>query len=321
MISVSLKEIDDIILGFQSEIYDHSQKIILQLEKFRLTLTDLYERKYVRYIISLGEDLIKAHPKKLDEYRDKFDAIIDHRIIKSKSKDQFRDQLIEILGYAELRSKFYPRYFYKIGIKACVYCNAMLTVAVKREMPPGAAKRSIQAKFQADHYLSKNEYPCFSISLYNLYPVCANCNNVKGIKKVLFNLYDDGSNPSNYGFKLVDGTKAKFLLTRNIEDIEIDFNEPLVGKNYQTFDGLFAIKAVYNTQKDIVAELILKKESYTEAYKETLKNSLPKLFHDKSIINRLLMGNYAEEKYIHKRPLAKFTQDIAYQIGLLDKET
>jgi hypothetical protein len=36
--------------------------------------------------------------------------------------------------------------------------------------------------------------------------------------------------------------------------------------------------------------------------------------------NRLIVGNYARESEIHIRPLAKFKQDIAKQIGLIEKD-
>jgi len=35
------------------------------------------------------------------------------------------------------------------------------------------------------------------------------------------------------------------------------------------------------------------------------------------MFERFLIGNYTEPKEIHKRPMAKFQQDIAEQLGLL----
>lgn len=224
------------------------------------------------------------------------------------------------MGYTDLRSTFYPKYFFKVGIKACVYCNALLTIVVEQDIIGGKVKK-FHAKFQADHYLPKKEYPCFSISLFNLYPVCANCNLAKGVKKVSFNLYVSGDkHQSQFKFKLADGCRAKFLLSRNLGDILIEFDEPTVSKGYEKFDDLFAIKGTYTTQRDIAAELILKAEAYPQSYRDTLLNSLPTIFQNQSTVNRLITGNYAEEKDIHKRPLAKFTLDIAHQIGLLKKD-
>ncbi|NOT77198.1 MAG: hypothetical protein HOP08_19920 [Cyclobacteriaceae bacterium] len=110
------------------------------------------------------------------------------------------------------------------------------------------------------------------------------------------------------------------MLTRNLEDIEFKFTEPPPTKGIESFDSLFAIQKIYDTQKDVVAELILKAVSYNDAYKEMLANSLPKMFQDKSIVNRLLTGTYTDEKDIHKRPMSKFISDIACQIGLIKKD-
>ncbi len=44
-----------------------------------------------------------------------------------------------------------------------------------------------------------------------------------------------------------------------------------------------------------------------------VKNMLRETF----LSARFLSGNYTEEKEVYKRPLAKFTQDIAKELGLL----
>lgn len=66
-----------------------------------------------------------------------------------------------------------------------------------------------------------------------------------------------------------------------------------------------------------MAELIQKKEIYTESYKQHLAKQFKDLFKDESIINRLIIGNYDTVEDIHKRPMAKFTQDIARQLNLI----
>jgi hypothetical protein len=315
MIAIGLKEINDIILGELPAIRAHLTAIRPALDAFANSQGDPMKKKYVVLISSLGEKLVTADPEQLKKYQADFDDIIKPTAMKRRVEKTFRNDLLAIMDYSGLRSSFYPGYFHKVGIKACVYCNALLTVTVERETGV------IQAKFQCDHYRPKNEYPCFSISLYNLYPVCANCNNVKGVKRVAFDLYADLTSPTQaFQFKLRDGCKGKFLLSGNIEDLEIDFKEPVAPKDHETFNKLFAVRGIYATQKDVAAELILKAATYTEAYRETLRISLPELFRDRTIINRLLAGNYTDEAENHKRPLAKFTRDIALQLGLIKKD-
>jgi len=43
------------------------------------------------------------------------------------------------------------------------------------------------------------------------------------------------------------------------------------------------------------------------------------MFDNNSISNRLIVGNYVEPENIHKRPMAKFMQDLANQLELTIK--
>jgi hypothetical protein len=80
---------------------------------------------------------------------------------------------------------------------------------------------------------------------------------------------------------------------------------------------LFRISEIYDTQKDIAEELIHKSKAYTCAYKKSLVRGFKSIFPDIAIIDRLIVGNYTEPNDIHKRPLSKFTQDIARQLKLI----
>ena len=64
--------------------------------------------------------------------------------------------------------------------------------------------------------------------------------------------------------------------------------------------------------------IVLKSIIYKETYLKSLRNSFKKLYPDKiPMAERLLVGNYNNVKDIHKRPMAKFTQDIAKQLKLI----
>lgn len=57
----------------------------------------------------------------------------------------------------------------KLGIKACVYCNASYTVATDDD----------RATFQIDHSYPKSKYPFLCTSFFNLQPSCMHCNQIK----------------------------------------------------------------------------------------------------------------------------------------------
>jgi len=231
----------------------------------------------------------------------------------------FKDKLLEVLDYELLRSgnkktpALYPAFFSVLGIKACVYCNAQLTISAEK------FDQSVSALFQLDHSIDKASYPCFAISFFNLYPVCASCNNNKGKKSILFRLYSNNPNKlmaSEYQFIFDKASIAEFRLTKDYSQIKFTFDDKGHGLNEH-----LAVQGIYRTQKDLAAEIILKAEIYNQSYKEGLQKSFSKLYGKNGIsnidFNRFILGNYLDPRDIHKRPMAKFTQDIARQLGLI----
>jgi|SRR5580658_3568365 5-methylcytosine-specific restriction endonuclease McrA len=273
-------------------------------------------KKYLKQLLNISDNLVTAKPATLNKYRKIFERIIPGKTMRTASHKAFRDRVLTALGYSKRRVDFYPHYFQRIGIKTCVYCNAQLAVSVEKRTVK--KKRSVKAKFQVDHYWPKSEYPCFSISLFNLYPACANCNGSKGTTRVDFALYDDRrSASSRFRFALDPGTIVKYLTSRKSDDITFTFSEPKPARNCKTFRETFDIQGIYDTQRDVAEELILKGEIYSPSYKLYLAGKFRHVLNSADIANRLMLGNYPHEKDILKRPMAKFTLDLARQIGLI----
>ncbi|SEF73627.1 HNH endonuclease [Sphingobacterium lactis] len=320
---ISYQTVDSVIKDFNTILAKRKNKIIVNLNQLLAGKNTKYKVLYIQCIKSNIDIILVAKPDEIKRLKKEFDGITKSAIKNSKSYKSFIKKILTALEYENRRSDFYPKYFHKIGIKSCVYCNAHLTVVIEEQVK---LKRKIRidytAKFQVDHFLPKSEYPCFSVSLYNLYPVCANCNLAKSKDTVDFNLYLDERSitPSVFEFTLANGSIAKYLTSRDLEDIQYTFSEPKVIAPNKTFQEVFKIQEIYETQKDIAEELILKAEVYTEEYKKNLKKQFPKLFTNEGIFNRLLIGNYSTDEDHHKRPMAKFTMDIAKQVGLIKKK-
>jgi 5-methylcytosine-specific restriction endonuclease McrA len=317
MISIPIKIIESAKVKFKTDIDKFIKNGKLKLEATRNNKRRKWttiEKGYLTKLINDFENIVLAKPSELETFKTKFQ--LPNKSNKKKQK-KFKDAVIKDLDYTTLRSEFYPKYFQSIGIKSCVYCNAQLTVAVDTE--DLKRKKNIKAKFQVDHYIPKSEYPCYSISLFNLYPVCASCNNSKSAKKIKFLLYSETNHyrKSEFEFVLDSASKATFLLNRNSSDIQVKFKQPKTIPGYDDFNKTFDIEGVYDTQKDLVEELILKAEIYTKSYRKSLLKDFNSLLKNEAIMNRLIVGNYTEKDEIHKRPLAKFTQDIAEQLGLI----
>ncbi|WP_300687162.1 hypothetical protein [Chryseobacterium sp.] len=323
MISINSKILDDIYINDKFNIDKTIAASKAELLRFINNPSRIVSKKpvvmalepdqsaYVQELYDNFEDVVLANVAEINAFKNFFDNIINVSTMKTTQYKNFRNELIKRLGYKELRDNFYPRYFEKIGIKTCVYCSSQYALTVRK------VNNQKCAKFQVDHYYSKSDYPCFSISFYNLYPVCGPCNNSKSVSTTNFNLYSDDFNDyksSKFKFELDKNSLLKYRVNGINSELKVIFNEP-AGSN---FKSLFAIEGIYETQKDIAEELVLKSMIYNKSYTNSLKNALKKLYKDKApMLEQLLVGNYIEESDIHKRPMAKFTQDIAKQLKLL----
>ena len=320
MVSISKYQVETLVDVFRDEIKEYNNSAVKRLEnlssKNRKSLSQK-ENQFLSAIIrefntksfvscSLGEIdiLIKNIGESPKTGKRKFAGKSKHSYLK--------DEILNCLDYSGMRSNFFPEYFQKLGIKSCVYCNSQLTLTIEREKVKRNQVRH-KALFQVDHYYPKEKYPYLSIALYNLYPVCASCNLTKSNNSVDFKLYDEKVKTDTFQFELDKSSKAKFLITRNLMDLKVNFRKV----NEPNYVDIFNIKELYATQKDIAEEIILKSLVYDNTYRNNLKEFFKDHRINDNLINRFILGNYSEEKDIHKRPLAKFMQDIGKEVGII----
>lgn len=209
----------------------------------------------------------------------------------------------------------------KLNVKTCPYCNSNYTLFV-----PSTNTSKAYARFQFDHFFAKDRYPYLSVSLFNLIPCCASCNLRKGSEsqrlKNLFHPYVKSIN-SVSRFKIdypIDVFKmgVKNLRGINIDDIKIKFESTREHskKIVETHDKIYDISGIYGQHKDIAHEMLVNSRLYDKFYQRGIMKTKG-LFPDRLTLLRYLLGNYMEEKNILRRPLSKFTQDIAKQVGLI----
>jgi len=230
-------------------------------------------------------------------------------------KTPFCKTILNKLNYTIFRSVYGTKISKLSSVKTCPYCNAMLAVNVIRDRDD-----SLKARLQLDHFFPKSRYPYLSISLFNLIPSCANCNHSKGNNDVNldndFHLYTEDTPVEKFKFKL-NSADIIYTLLNNPNKIDISFNStiPKYNKMVNSHKNNYDIEGLYNTQKDIVEELIWKSQIYNQSTISDLSilTGLPE-----KNIKRMVIGNYIEVEDIHKRPMAKFMQDIAKDLGLLN---
>ena len=303
-----------------------------RLAKLKQTISGYKVEKkklYIQKIIDNYHRIIRAKPAEQLQLIKEFDEVLpctefyDPKKKKPNEENSFYTKVVEAMRYEDLRKKDILPMLKEVGIKACVYCNAMLTVVLDQTYMKGKRKKKVldqpaKANLELDHFHPKSKYPFLCTSFYNLYPCCGNCNRSKHDKDAKFQLYTEDDNLDAFKFSLTGESVVKYWQKRDINEIKIQF-ETLPGNDelLKNHNELFCIPQIYDTQKDLAEELIHKAFVYNKSYKTDLQKNFNELFPDKLIIKRLLIGNYDKPEEIHKRPMAKFTYDIAKQLKLL----
>lgn len=204
-----------------------------------------------------------------------------------------------------------------LNIKSCPYCNAQYTLYVND------SSSEELLKFQYDHFFPKSVFPYLSISLYNLIPSCASCN-IKKSDKLL--KLDEHYHPYHLELSNIAQFKLKYdpdplkltIKTLHKQKYEVEFipkfNDP--NNIVENHNKLFQINGVYSRHEDIFQELLITAIIYNNSLIES-HLEIEKLFPNKELYLRYLIGNYPNQEDILNRPLAKFTQDIAKQLKLI----
>lgn len=296
-------------------------KAIRNKNKGRSSKKKKAEIAILTYLLKNFDDLIVKKPKELSNTILYFNRKGWQAYIYNNDKATvFGKQLLEIFGYSKKFRSQVKRGIWlarQLNLKSCPYCNAQYTIIANSD-----AGKAI-AKFQFDHFFSKDEFPYLSLSLYNLIPSCANCNITKSKKQLNIK---DHYHPYFLDFSVYFKFYLKYkpdpntLTIRKVkaQNLEIELVPRHV--NVKAFvdehNKLYHIKGVYDRHQDIAEDLLIKAIIYTKhLQKSHLK--IKGLFPDRTTYLRYLLGNYANNKDILKRPLTKFTQDIAKQLKII----
>lgn len=310
---------------FSNTLFDEREK------KFKRPLTKLDELKskytvgdesyLLEIIIKRYNEILKLTPKQQQHwvnYIDKYYSEVfykKHIGDKNKKATEFSNDIVEAMRYDEFRASETHKIINKIKVRSCVYCNSQLAIVIDK-----GAKR--QARFELDHYFPKSKYPFLCTSFFNLIPSCSNCNKGKSSSDVNiihnFHLYTEFDELSLFEFKLENSCIAEYLINNDKSVLKLEFND--LGKEVmaEIHNQNYSIIPIYNTQLDIAEELLWKYQCYTKAKKKDLRR-FGIMFPNQKMIDRMIVGNYVNSNEIHNRPLAKFTQDLAKQLGLISK--
>lgn len=183
--------------------------------------------------------------------------------------------------------------------------------------------------FTLDHFIPKNKYACFSVSLFNLIPSCYSCNTkFKGQQEFdnLDELCKISPSSNNYDFDRFIEFKLNFnidkYLKNNIENenvIDIKVTNLNLDKNVDKFLDMFNLKGRYEFHKKISLDLIEKRKIYSDSQ----LNEIERIFYDnkvlidKETLKKQIFGSVIFEKENTNEPFEKYKKDIAKQLGLI----
>ena len=262
------------------------------------------EQESITHLYSVGMSILK---RELD-------------VMYSKTKDKitvkdFNREIYNAFGYDNYRSDLLPILAEYINIKCCPYCNMHYTLLIYRDMD--ADKKERLAKFQFDHFFDKSDYPLLSMSLYNLIPSCASCNHSKREKHFSLDFHPYHSDLSKKFKFEITGGMAELLFGGNTDMVKVEL------KAEDTMDAVaiaeyykdLKLSALYGRHKDIIeeiaAQVYLDDNYYSKAsFFDFLKKPDVISSISADVLRRVRFGNYDSPEDIHKRPMAKFRQDI-----------
>lgn len=290
----STEEINRILRQTKNE-YSESDDLFLEIMK-----ADYSKLKELKELASL--DVWKEDKKEV--------LIKNYKKIDSKLRKEIIDlKEIKVCPYCN-RNYIYSTF----KTLVCEVCGNELFLTEKEDKVCPMCGKKIREPFkvvntaQLDHFFSKDDYPLFAVSFYNLIPSCYSCNHVKSTTELKYSPYDTDFSFSDvkfsYDLEAVDKLKIK------INSTDEGFKKDLQA---------LGIEALYQNHIDIVEELNTKQEIYSKVYKDGLTEILREngIKLSNSEIDRMIVGNYTVEKDYGKRPLSKMVTDISKEIGLI----
>lgn len=176
------------------------------------------------------------------------------------------------------------------GFTVCPYCN--------RDYINSRGKTAAGA--QLDHFYSKSKYPVFAVSLYNLIPVCGNCNRIKSDHNITiaspFDHNIDWENDISFSFDLhkIEGEKIIIQAEKELEN------------NVK----IMKLKEAYQIHTKEIRELIEKSTVYNKSQIAEMKKVLHKTGLTEEQIKAAIFGNRITCEEMHIRPLGKMTHDL-----------
>lgn len=315
------KEVEDCAVDYLAALKARTSKAF-RLPTEKLTLfCDFLQTKgkryakytaYVEAIINNYDAIILLKPDEFKKYGQQHLNMLKDFQLKKKIKYQksckcFYEHVVDAMRYQWVRDKVYLEYGLRLGIKACVYCNAQYATTA-------TVKGKIVATYDLDHYYPKSHYPFLCTSFYNLVPVCARCNRVKNDSKPTFCLYTtDYRKLRPFKLGLDPQSAIKYMLTHQEQDLSILLSPNIASEKTELKEHIrqLGLDELYAAHKDAATEVLWKAKIYNKSFRQQLETQFGKFFpHLDGDVDKFVTGFSLRKGDVHKRPLTLMGQDI-----------
>jgi len=310
--------------------FDNFELSFEDLKTSNLYISSNEHKNFVKYIENNLKSIICGKPDVLRKHINKINSYSINFIINRKPKNssldtnkqkenEFINKFRKVFDYDNKINK--PSFAKNVGLTCCPYCNREYIFRIY-----DYKNRENRTLAVLDHYYDKGKYPYLALSFYNLIPSCNICNSK--FKTVIdFNIvphlhpYENSFNKKakfSQFFNNVNEENKKYSLLSK-ERISLSL-KPLDKKDIaaQNTIDTFRLETLYQEHKDIVLELIQKREIYPDSYIDDLFHQYEgTLFKNREDVLRHITGGYVEDKDINKRPLSKLIKDISEELDLI----
>ena len=279
--------------------------------------------KYVAFLRFLKErlenGLLIAHPTKIKDEIDDFTSLLSPEEMARKMKlgnrrnavyKTFTEIVQEILGYNDIRKSVFPQFVKQLGFRTCVYCSSQFAVTDEDD----------RGYYQLDHWKPESVYPYLSVCFFNLQPSCASCNmHKRDDKREYHSIWNESKTESNelYRFTIPNASLARYIMTHHTDELAIHMDAVKNTTHLALLREKLHIDSLYDQFTDVAEEVVWKRMAFDQGYLKALSNSSALKMLRQSDVNRFILGTYDTPEDIHKRPLAKLTQDVAKQLGII----
>ena len=191
------------------------------------------------------------------------------------------------------------KYIQALNIDVCPYCGQQYFSIIKNRLGNYIAEATL------DHYYEKSDYPFLALNLYNLIPVCKNCNSSFKLNKPehIVNPFIESLDDSIF-FKLNNLDISNYLNQDNIE-VKIQHTR---AQNVIDHLKVLELEKRYNYYQNIIKSTIYKRVKYNPNYINQISNvtGISSDFIEASLVKQDL---FSEEE-----PFLKLKSDIWEQI-------